>query len=76
MTTFVEVGPEAGGGWVVTVFTEPADVLHHSRTKRAALLIGTGAAKALRCELKVKNRKGQYTTQAASYGPDPRRSRG
>lgn len=71
----IEVAPETGGGWTVTEYTGdlPAvQVLAHTRTKRAAMLIGRGAAMVWRCELRVKNRKGQYTTEGASYGNDPK----
>lgn len=51
-------------------------VLSHRRRKSSAVLVGTGAAMALKCELRVKNRKGQYTTAAASFGGDSPRRRG
>jgi hypothetical protein len=51
-------------------------VISHRRRKSSAVLVGTGAAMALRCELRVKNRKGRYTTAAASFGGDSSRRNG
>lgn len=77
----VEVAPDEGA-WKVTVLAGPSEqsatsrVLSRRRRKKSAMLVGTGAAMALRCELRVKNKRGEYTTEGASFGGDPRRYRG
>lgn len=81
----VEVAPE-DGGWKVTIIRKwlgrttvvrtESEVITHRRRKRSAVLVAMGAAKALRCELHVKNRQGRYTAAAASFGRDPRNVKG
>jgi hypothetical protein len=68
----IEVAPEPGG-WTVTEYTGQAKapnprVLVHTRTKRVAMLIGRGAALVWKCDLRVKNRQGRYTTASTNYG--------
>lgn len=80
-TISVEVAPDGWGGWKVTlIHVRPHDttqeILVRTRLKRSARKIGRYYAKRYTCELRVKNRKGQYTTDAASFGNDPRRSKG
>lgn len=75
----IEVAPDGDGGWKVSHMHDPSNTVHiltHVRRKRTAVQIGRGAALALSLELRVKNRKGQYTKAAASFGNDPRRSKG
>lgn len=74
---WIEVAPEPGG-WTVTEFVDEGvnRVLTHRRRKRSAVLIGTGAAMLAKVELRVKNRRGEYTTEAASYGNDSPRRKG
>lgn len=76
----IEVQPD-GGAWRVVEIKNVGDaiqtsVLTHRRRKSSAMLLGTGAAMVLKCELKVKNRKGEYTTEGSSFGNDPRRIKG
>lgn len=79
--THIEVGPDGSGGWRVVAHYHSQPfvtnrLLGRYRLKRTAVLVGRGAAMALHTELRVKNRKGQYTKAAASHGNDPRRSKG
>jgi hypothetical protein len=78
--THVEVR-KVPGKWRVTLYgkngaTRVENVLAFTRLKRSAFLIGTGAAKALEVELRVTDRKGRYTDEAASYGNDPESTSG
>lgn len=81
----VEVAPEPGGWKVSRIETwigradsarKQVDVLTHRRRKKTAMLVGTGAAMALGCELRVKNKRGEYTTEGSSFGHDRRDVKG
>lgn len=73
---FVEVRPAEGVfRWEVVEYTvvdgeTTSRVLATVRPKSRALLIGTGAAMALRCERRVKDRNNEYTVDATSFGGD------
>ena len=70
----VEVRVEPGG-WTVTVhYKQPVEprLLHHFRLKASAKIYARGVADVLGTELRVTDRKGRYTAEAASYGNDPR----
>lgn len=78
----VEVRPDGDGGWKVTEIRtiDGHDNLQRPlarfRLKRNAVLVGRGAAWALHCDLHVTDRKGRYTTEAASFGHDPKEVKG
>ena len=70
----VEVRVEPGG-WSVTVhYKQPVEprLLHHFRLKASAKMYARGVADVLGVELRVTDRKGRYTAEAASCGNDPR----
>ena len=75
----IEVLPDSKGGWRIDGHYQSGGevkVFGHYRLKRNALLIGRGVAMGLGAELRVKNRKGQYTSAAASFGNDRRDRKG
>lgn len=76
--THVEVRkyPVEGKKWWVIAYgkngaTVANNIVAKTRFKRDAVLVAQGVAKVLLVELRVTNRKGQYTKDAASYGNDP-----
>lgn len=79
----IEVAPEEGGGWKITMITPGegrlggGEILGHRRRKSHAIIFGAGAASALHCELKVhRKRDGRYSKAGGSFGHDPRSTRG
>lgn len=87
LRTHIEVGPDGHGGWKVEAHWSPppgvgtdgahlSRVISRPRFKRSAVIVGRALAKTHHLELRIKNRHGQYTADAASYGNDPRRSAG
>lgn len=79
---YVEVTPDTkNGGWRVDIHYENSDThgsrsLGYYRFKRTAKKQARELAQQWKVEMRVKNKKGQYTSEAASYGNDPRRSKG